>query len=235
LAHQKINILGIIPARKGSKGIPHKNIRNLAGKPLIAYTIESAIKSKLIDKLIVSTDDEKAMDIAEEYQIEVPFLRPDCLSSDSSGSLEVVQHAIDFFERKDQFFDAVILLQPTTPFRENGSIDKAIEKFIDDKSDALVSVLPVPHQYNPHWVFKPSNKNFLELATQEKEIIKRRQDLPQTFYRDGSIYITKTEILKNGSFYGDRLSYQESDPKNHINLDTLDDWQKAEKIAELLM
>jgi N-acylneuraminate cytidylyltransferase len=226
--------LAIIPARKGSKGIPQKNTKHLAGIPLLAYTIKSAKKTKLINKLILSSDDDKAIEIAKEYEIEVPFKRPDYLSKDNSGSLEAVQHAVDFYEKRGQYFDAVLLLQPTTPFREEGFIDKAIETFILNNCDALVSVLPVPHQYNPHWVFESDAKGFLKIATGETEIIKRRQDLPKTYFRDGSIYITKRNAIKKGTLYGDKISFIVSNPENHVNIDTLEDWEKAQYIANAL-
>ncbi len=227
---KKQSILGIIPARGGSKGIPRKNIKPLAGKPLIAYTITSAKASKLIDKLIVSTDDVDIISVCESLDVEVPFKRPKEFAQDNSGSLEVLQHAVEFFEKQNQFFDAVLLLQPTTPFRENGFIDKSIEVFYNANSDSLVSVLPVPHQFNPHWVFEPNQEGFLEISTGDKKIIKRRQELPITYFRDGSIYITKTEVIKKGSLYGDKISYIESNPTNHVNIDDKEDWQKAENI-----
>jgi len=119
------------------------------------------------------------------------------------------------------------LLQPTSPFRPKGFIDLAIQKFINEEVDALVSVLPVPHEFNPHWVFEPNEKGLLQIATGDKEIIKRRQDLPQAFFRDGLIYITKTSVIKEGSFYGTKLSYLENHPDFYVNIDTLEDWEKA--------
>ena len=228
---KNIKVLAIIPARGGSKGVPKKNSKLLAGAPLIAYTIESAKKSKHLDKLIVSSDDDEIISISKALGVEVPFKRPKEFAQDNSGSLEVVQHAIHYFERKNQYFDAVVLLQPTTPFREKGLIDKAIETFINKKCDSLVSVLPVPHQYNPHWVFESDAKGFLNIATGDTEIIKRRQDLPKTYFRDGSIYITKTDVIKNGSLYGNKVSYIETSLNNHINIDTIEDWKEAERIV----
>lgn len=225
-----INFLTIIPARGGSKGIPKKNIKRLNGKPLIEYTIASAKLSRHIKKLIVSTDDDEIISICKKLDVEVPFKRPSELAQDDTGSLEVVQHAVAFFEDQNVFFDAVILLQPTTPFREDGFIDKAIESFVNNKSDSLVSVLPVPHQFNPHWVFEPNDHNYLQVATGETEIITRRQDLPKAYFRDGSVYITKTEVIKKGSLYGNKTSFIESNPEFHVNIDTLDDWVKAEQI-----
>lgn len=228
-----LKILAIIPARGGSKGVLRKNIKLLNGKPLIFYSINVAKQSKFINKFIVSSDDDEIINISKSYNVEVPFKRPDVLAKDGSGSLEVVQHALAFYKSKNQFFDAVLLLQPTSPFRKSKFIDKAIEKFIKSDADALVSVLPVPHQFNPHWVFEiKDNSPYLNIVTGEQNIIKRRQDLPDTYYRDGSIYITKTEVINNGSLYGKKLTYLINDSSYHLNIDTDDDWKNAEILAK---
>lgn len=224
-----MRILAIIPARGGSKGVPGKNIKILGNKPLIAYSVLQAKKSQLITKTIVSTDDDAIIKVSKEFNAEVPFVRPSELASDTASSIAVVQHAIAFFENQNEFFDAICLLQPTSLFRENGFIDQAISTFINNDCDALVSVLKVPHEYNPHWVFESNENGFLEIATGEKEIIKRRQDLPNAFFRDGSIYLTKVETIKKGSFYGEKLTYIESNPDLYINIDTQEDWEKAEQ------
>ncbi|MBS4041269.1 MAG: acylneuraminate cytidylyltransferase family protein [Flavobacteriales bacterium] len=222
-----MRILAIIPARGGSKGVPGKNIKLLGELPLLAYTTQSALASKLLTKVIVSTDCSSIATVAKKYGVEVPFLRPESLATDSASSISVVQHAVSYLENQNEFFDAVCLLQPTYPFRPKGFIDQAIQKFIQDDTDALLSVLPVPHEFNPHWVFEPDEKGFLQIATGENEIIKRRQDLPTAFFRDGAIYITKITVVKKGSLYGDKLSYLESHPDFYINIDTLEDWEKA--------
>ena len=169
--------------------------------------------------------------------LNVPFKRPAELAVDSASSIDVVAHALQFFELKGIFYDAVCLLQPTSPFRKEGFIDEAIEKFINQKTDCLLSVLQVPHEYNPHWTFLENEKGTLDIATGEKEIIKRRQDLPVSFFRDGSIYITKTAVIKEKhSFYGESISYIESDPEYFCNIDTLKDWEIAEeKVLQLRM
>ena len=150
------------------------------------------------------------------------------LAEDNSTSLQVAQHAIAFFESKHILFDAVCLLQPTNPFREKSFVDKAIEKFLHSKADCLVSVLPIPHEYNPHWAFEENENGLLKIATGEETIISRRQELPKAFHRDGSIYITKTEVIKNGSLYGKAIAYIESNPQYYVNIDTMKDWAYAE-------
>lgn len=230
-----MKILAIIPARGGSKGVPGKNIKILGDVPLIAYSINQANESQLITKTIVSTDDESIIKVAKKYHAEIPFVRPIELASDAASSISVVQHAIAFFEDNNEFFDAVCLLQPTSPFRAKGFIDKAISTFVNTDCDALVSVLKVPHEFNPHWVFEVNDSNCLQIATGEKEIIKRRQDLPNAFFRDGSIYLTKVETIKKGSFYGEKLTYIESNPDLYVNIDTHEDWEKAgQKLPTIL-
>lgn len=225
-----MRILGLIPARGGSKAVPKKNIRLLGKIPLIEYTINAAKESNLLTKIVVSTDDEEIASAAEVLGYKPPFLRPAEFAQDASTSLEVVQHAIAFFESNNLYFDAVCLLQPTNPFREKESIDMAIQKFITSNADCLVSVLPIPHEYNPHWAFEEDLNGFLKIATEEETIIPRRQELPKAFHRDGSIYISKTEIIKKGSFYGKSIVYIESNPDFYVNIDTMKDWETAEKI-----
>jgi CMP-N,N'-diacetyllegionaminic acid synthase len=225
-----MTILGLIPARVGSKGVPKKNIKLLGRMPLIEYTLYSAKDSKLLTQIVVSTDDEEIAIVAGMLGFKPPFIRPTALAQDTSTSLEVVQHAIAFFENQNIFFDAVCLLQPTTPFREKGFIDQAIEKFIASRADSLVSVLPIPHEYNPHWAFEESENGLLKIATGDEKIIPRRQELPMAFHRDGAIYITKTEVLKNGSLYGKSIAFIESNPDFYVNIDTIKDWELAETL-----
>ncbi len=228
-------ILGLIPARGGSKGIPGKNIKPLNGLPLLQYTFQSALESQLLSKTILSSDDVEIITVAQKIGLEVPFVRPSDLALDNSPTLPVILHAIDFLEVKGEYFDAVCLLQTTTPFRSKGFIDKAIRTFIDSGADALISVLEVPHQYNPHWVFEKNEKELLRIATGEKQIISRRQELPPAFIRDGAIYITKTKVIKEQrSLYGDTLAYIKSDSALHVNLDTLKDWKEAENGIKML-
>lgn len=230
-----MKILAIIPARSGSKGVKDKNIRLLADKPLIAYSIGAALQSKLISKTIVSTDSPEYAEVAKKYGAEVPFLRPDYLATDTASSIDVVIHVLEFLSSNNMHFDAVCILQPTSPFRKAGFIDKAIEQFINSKADALISVLPVPHEYNPHWTFEPNEDNLLKIATGEKEIIRRRQELPHAYFRDGSFYITKTDIVLNKkSLYGETLSYIVNDLELYVNIDTEIDWKKAEEKVNLL-
>lgn len=223
-----MRILGIIPARGGSKGVPGKNIKHLNGKPLLAYTASRALEAKGLTKVVLSTDDENIAAIGKELGLEVPFLRPAHLALDSSPTLPVIQHALDYFSQLGEEYDAVCLLEVTTPFRPPHLIDEAVKRFIDLNGDALVTVLPIPATYNPHWAFEPNEDGYLKISTGEEKIISRRQDLPIAYHRDGSIYLTKTEIIRQGSLYGRILTYIENDPAYYVNIDTMDDWIQAE-------
>lgn len=226
-----MRVLGIIPARGGSKGVPGKNSKLLAGKPLISYTIETALNSKLITDVVVSSDDDVILAIAKSNNFIIPIKRPEELATDQSPTILTVLHTLTFLKEKGMSYDAVCLLQPTNPLRTTNFIDAAILKFRESKTDSLVSVLEVPHAFNPHWVFKKNTKGNLVLSTGENNIITRRQDLPISFYRDGSIYITKADVLLNKkSLYGNTISYIESDTSMHVNIDTHEDWVRAETL-----
>lgn len=230
-----MRILGLIPARGGSKGVPGKNKKLLNGVPLINYTIEVALQCQQLNALIVSTDDAEIKKIAEDAGASVPFVRPAALASDSATSLSVVQHALRHEQERGVDYDAVCLLQPTTPFRTLEFLNSAIDKFMAADVDSLFSVLPVAPEFNPHWVFLTDEKNQLYIATGEKEIISRRQDLPPAYIRDGSIYLTKTSVVLNAnSLYGTSMAYIQSDGAKHVNIDTANDWAEAEKIAKSL-
>ncbi|MDT0556043.1 acylneuraminate cytidylyltransferase family protein [Patiriisocius hiemis] len=226
-----MKILGLIPARGGSKGIANKNRKLLGGKPLLSYTIEAALNATSLDSVVFSSEDSKLINLAKDLGVEVPFVRPQELATDTAGSLEVVQHAVKALAKLDRHYDAVCLLQVTSPFRTHQDIDKAITTFKNSQTDSLLSVQEVPHQYNPHWVFEKNEMGNLVIATKDAQIIKRRQDLPPAYIRDGAIYITKTEVLLDrNSFYGTSTSYIVSNPETYVNIDTEQDWERAEQL-----
>lgn len=230
-----MKVLAIITARGGSKGIPGKNIKMLGDKPLLAYVAQDALKSALLSKVIISTDSQEIADIALRYGIEVPFIRPKSLALDHTPSWQVVEHVLDFYESSNEFFDAICLLQPTSPFKPDGFIDDALELYRSSYSDTLISVMKVPHVYNPHWVFEKDIDGFLKIATGDETIIPRRQDLPDTFFRDGSIYVFSTSFFrKNKVLVGGKTAFIESDSQYYCNLDTPEDWLIAEKILQNL-
>jgi CMP-N,N'-diacetyllegionaminic acid synthase len=224
-----LKLLALIPARGGSKGIPGKNIKSLGGLPLIGYTIQAALREAAISSLLVSTEDPEIAAAAGELGAAVPFLRPAELAGDKTPTLPVIQDVLSRLQEMGQSFDAVCLLQATSPFRLPGLIGDAIQRFRESGADSLVSVRQVPAEFNPHWVFEPGPEGFLRLSTGEDELIPRRQDLPPAYYRDGSVYLTRSSvIMEQNSLYGKKIAWLENKSPWFVNLDTLEDWHEAE-------
>jgi CMP-N,N'-diacetyllegionaminic acid synthase len=224
-----MKVLGLITARGGSKGVPRKNIRILNGKPLLAYTAETALRTQTLRRIILSTEDEEIAEVGRNCGIDVPFMRPNELAQDNTPSFSVVRHALSTLEETGERFDAVCLLQPTNPLRRAEDIDNCVRLLIESNADSVVSVLPVPHEYNPHWVFWKNENNLMSLATGAAEPTTRRQDLPPAFHRDGSVYVTRRDtILEKKSLYGENVKGYEIEAKFSANIDTEADWQKVE-------
>ncbi len=226
-----MRVLGIIPARGGSKGIPRKNVKLLNGKPLLAYTIESAIAAKRLDRTILSTEDNEIAELGLSLGIDVPFMRPPELSGDEAPTFPVVMHAVEELEKAGDRFEAVCLLQPTNPLRRSEDIDRCIELLESTGADSVVTVSEVPHQYNPNWVYLQNDYGELTLSTGETRPIARRQDLPRAFYREGSVYVTRRSVLyRYEDLYGRRLRGYEIDRSRSVNIDTEEDWHRAERL-----
>jgi CMP-N-acetylneuraminic acid synthetase len=227
-----MRILGLIPARGGSKGVPRKNIRPLNGRPLLQYTTEAALQSRRLSRVVLSTDDPEIAEVGKLCGISVPFLRPPELARDDTPTLPVIQHAIRQLEPADGPYDAVCLLQPTHPLRRAEQIDACIDLLESSGADAVVTLLPVPAHYNPHWVYFSGPGGDLRLATGEDAPIPRRQDLPRAYHREGSIYVTRRSVLMEGnSLYGRKVRGCLMDPESTVNIDSLADWDRA---AEML-
>ena len=225
-----MRVLGVVPARGGSKGIPRKNVRLLAGRPLLAWTAEAALAARRLARVVLTTDDEEIAEVGRRCGLEVPFLRPAELALDDTPTLPVLQHAVAELERAGDRFDAVCLLQPTSPLRRAGDIDGCIDLLETSGLDAVVSVLPVPPEHNPHWVYFRDGEGLLRLATGEDQPIPRRQELPPAFHRDGAVYVTRRDVLMNGnSLFGRRLGGYLADSRS-VNLDTPADWERAERL-----
>jgi CMP-N,N'-diacetyllegionaminic acid synthase len=228
-----MRVLGLIPARGGSKGVPRKNIRLLAGKPLLQYTAEAALASSRLTRIILSTDDEEIADVGHRCGLDVPFLRPTELAQDTTPTLPVVQHALRFLDDLGDYYDAVCLLQPTNPLRSAEVIDACIELLERHDADTVVTVLPVPVKYNPHWVYFKDAQELLHLSTGDEVPAPRRQDLPPAFHREGSVYVTRSEVvMEANSLYGRRMLGYGVDPLQSINIDSLDDWARADKLLK---
>lgn len=225
-----MRVLGLIPARAGSKGVPQKNIRLLLGKPLLQYSIDSALAARSLARVVVSTESEEIAEIARRCGAEVPFTRPAELAEDNSPTLPVVIHALRTLEAQGDRFDAVCLLQPTCPLRRADDIDACVELLRRSGADAVLSVLEVPARYHPHWTFLADRDGSLRPAA-DAALPSRRQDLAPAVHRDGSIYLTRRDVvLEQGSLYGARLVGFRMDPDRSVNIDDLDDWARAERL-----
>jgi N-acylneuraminate cytidylyltransferase len=228
---KKGSIIAIIPARGGSKRLPHKNKKELAGKPLIAWTIEEALKSEFISKVVVSTDDIEISEISKKYGAEVPFIRPDHLSSDEASSVDVVKHVIDYYKAtSERFFDYILLLQPTSPCRDVADIDGAIEMMVEIEADCIISVCEAEH--SPLW--SNTLPEDLSLKDFEKEELKdlRSQDLPKFYRLNGAIYLVNTNrfLLEDSfSIQHNSFAYIMAQDKS-IDIDTEIDFLIAELI-----
>ncbi|MCR5701969.1 MAG: acylneuraminate cytidylyltransferase family protein [Lachnospiraceae bacterium] len=223
-------ILALIPARGGSKGIPNKNITNLAGKPLIAYSILAAKNSRYIDDIVVSTDSEKIAQVSNEYGATTPFLRPAELASDTSKTIDCVIHAINFLRNNGQTYDYVILLQPTQPIRKACHIDEAIETIINSSYDSLVSICPTSE--HPILMRTLNSEGTLQSILPISSTV-RRQDFTTVYKVNGSIYINRinNNLNENTSLNDNKMPYL-MDKKYSIDIDTPEDLIKAEEILK---
>ncbi|MBS1790722.1 MAG: acylneuraminate cytidylyltransferase family protein [Acidobacteria bacterium] len=226
-----MKVLGLIPARGGSKGVPRKNIRLLAGKPLLAYTAEAALAATRLTRVVLSTDDEEIAEIGRGCGIEVPFLRPAELAEDTTPTLPVVQHAVHFLESRGERFDAICLLQPTNPLRQASDIDGCTELLERAGADTVFTMLSVPPEHNPHWVYFQNADGSLRLSTGEASPIPRRQELPPAFHREGSVYVARRDVVMNkNSLYGSKVIGFEIERGHSVNIDNLEDWERAESL-----
>jgi len=207
--------------------VPNKNIKMVGGKPLIAWSIESALKSDL-DRLVVSTDDEKIARIAKKYGAEVPFLRPGELSGDKLGIEPVLKHALEWLLEKENFKpEAVALLMATAPMRRPEHINQAIKIFKNKKADSVISVIEAKANSNPHWLLKKDSKDQLVLFTGKPltKIITRSQDLPVCYSRNDIIYVLKPKNLydKTPNLYGKKTELLVMDDFYNVDINTPED------------
>jgi CMP-N,N'-diacetyllegionaminic acid synthase len=221
-----MRILYLIPARAGSKGLPGKNIKILGDKPLIVHTIDFALKNiNEEDELCISSNDEKVLDIAKNLGINVPFVRPDELSSDTANSYDVIMHALKQYEDKKQYFDLVLLLQPTSPFRSQEDFYNLIQSF-DDEVDMVVSVKK--SKESPYFtLFEESSSGFLEKS--KKGSFLRRQDCPPVYAFNGSMYLMSVNSLKKMPISEFKKIKKVIMPEERsVDIDTLADWVLTE-------
>lgn len=200
--YQNKTTLGVITARGGSKGIPGKNIKMLCRKPLIAYTLESVQRSNYLTSCIVSTDDARIAEVSRKYGGEVPFIRPSELAQDTSGSVEVIQHALLWFkENEERIFDYVMILQPTSPFRTTEDIDMCIKKIVDTNADSVMSMVELT-DFSLKKLKKIENDFIIPLIEDEGKISTRRNDLEKVYKRNCAIYLTRADLIMRGDLFG---------------------------------
>jgi CMP-N,N'-diacetyllegionaminic acid synthase len=222
-----MNVLGVIPARGGSKAIPGKNLAIVAGRPLLAYTADAARASRRLSRVVVSTDDAAIADAARAMGLEVPFMRPPDLASDEALMLPVLQHAVGGMAAVGFAADAVVLLQPTSPLRRASHIDAAVELLESSGADAVVTVVEVPHQFNPVSVLRLDGERVVPWADGVMPL--RRQDKPRVFARNGpAVLAVRTGVLTGGSLYGADTRPLIMPADESLDLDTPEDFAMLE-------
>jgi len=221
-------IIGIIPARGGSKGLLRKNILPLAGKPLIAWTIEAALKSKYLARVIVSTDDPAIAKISKKHGADVPFMRPRKLSTDRAKSIDVVFHVLRCLPEK---YDYAVLLQPTSPLRTAADIDACLKLCITKKANSCVSVEEADR--NPYWMYSLNKKGMMRKLIETKKQIDRRQDLPKAYALNGAIYVARVDRLLNNKAFVTAETYAYVMPhERSIDIDSEIDFRFAESLLQ---
>ena len=225
-----MKVLVVIPARGGSKGIPYKNIKPLNSKPLIYYSIDVARQFTTDDNICVTTDDDKIIEVVEQYGLKVPFKRPDYLATDTCGSSEVIQHAYQFFADKGIQYDTIVLLQPTSPFRKVDFIKEAVALY-DDSIDMVTSVRPAA--CNPYYDGFEENADGLLQISKGDGTIARRQEAPTVWQQNGSIYVINPKSLLEKGLGGFTKIKKYVMPETYsVDLDTMLDWKLAELIIK---
>lgn len=224
-------ILGLIPARAGSKGLPGKNIKLLAGIPLICWTVKAAIESNFLDTVVVSTDCPEIARTAMAAGALAPFIRPPELASDSAASVEVVLHALDYYAQQGTNFDSVVLLEPTSPLRDATDIDRSLAKMIEANARAIVSVCRAESSH-PAFVFRQTFDGHLVPFMERSPTGVRRQEIEPMYFLDGSIYASEVQALRERrSFYhSDTIAYEVPKWKS-FEIDDIEDFEIVEALA----
>lgn len=225
-------ILGLIPARKGSKGVPGKNMSNICGKPLLQYTLDSACQSQLLTDLLISTDSVEMLKLSECFHVLSNGLRPDKLSGDSILTIDVVKYELSMLQAKKIKYDYIMLLQPTCPLRTSAHIDKAISLMLESSQSSLVSVVDVLG-YHPLRMKRIIDNRLVNYIDIGHEDMRPRQELPPVYIRNGAIYLIEWDVLINqNSLVGKECIPFVMSPKDSINIDTIHDLYLAESFLK---
>ena len=230
--HNNKTFLAIIPARSGSKGLSDKNIKSINGKPLMAWSIEAGLKSKYIDRLIVSTDSEKYAEIAKDFGAEVPFIRPDNISTDESSRKDVIKHALDFFRRKNKLYDYIVFLEPTSPLTTETDIDKSIEKLLLDKSAESIVGVSLSEASHPDFLVNLKNGFLNFIYENQKSSVIRRQDLEDLYFYDGTLYISEVDKYLEKEFYHEKTLGYVTPKWKSLEIDDMYDFIMVEAIMQ---
>lgn len=222
--------IAIIPARSGSKGLPNKNVKELCGKPLMAYTIEAALRSNCFDEVMVSTDSEVYAEIARKNGASVPFIRSETTSTDNASSWDTVEEVLSEYEKRGYLFDSFCLLQPTSPLRTAEDICAAYDIFNKKASFAVVSVCEAEH--SPLWCGLLGEDNELNCFI-DRNSMKQRQAGGKYYRLNGAIYIVTTELFRKDRFLYQKGSYAYiMDTRKSIDIDTIHDFEYAEFLIQ---
>lgn len=230
-----LRVLGVITARGGSKGLPGKNLRLLGGRPLIAYTVDAARDSGAFDRVILSTDAPDIAAAARSLGSDVPFMRPPELARDETPHQPVLEHAVRWLDEHEQYRpDAVMILQPTSPFRQPRHICDAIALLDRSGADSVVSVSEVPSHFNPMRALRVDDRGMASLFVGGQPVrfrLNRRQELPSAWTMNGAIYLFRTRVLLSHepSLYGDSTAAYVMSPADGISIDSIEDWTEAER------
>lgn len=221
----EMSYLGIIPARGGSKRFPGKNIAMLNGQPLIAHTIKAATHAQRLTRTIVSTDDAEIAAVAKDWGGDVPFIRPALFAGDQSPAIDVITHALDQLDSQGSIFDAVVLLQPTSPFRTGVHIDAAIALFEETGADTVTAVRIA--QEHPYYSWTQKGDALVPFFSLNEQSMPRQQ-LPPALVENGAIYVIKRALLAQGTFYGMKVVPYLMNESSSLDIDTFEDFQYAE-------
>ena len=225
-------VLGLVPARGGSKGVPRKNIRLLAGRPLLEYTARAAIESEVLDRVVLSTDSEEIAGIGRRVGLDVPFMRPAALAEDDTPMIAVVRHAIDALDERGWRADIVVLLQPTSPLRRPEHVRAAVRLLRDTNADAVVTVVEMPRHLSPDYVMRIEDGR-LKPFLSEGAAITRRQDARPAYWRDGTVYVCwRRTIERFNSLYGDDCRPLLIDAADALSIDSAADWDAADRVLK---
>jgi len=223
-------VLGLVPARGGSKGVPRKNVRLLAGRPLLEYTARAAVESGVLDRVVLSTDSEEIADVGRRVGLEVPFMRPAAMAADDTPMLAVVRHAIDTLDEQGWHAEIVVLLQPTSPLRRPEHVRAAVRLLRETNADSVVTVAELQRHLSPDYVMRIDDGQ-LKPFLPEGAGVTRRQDARAAYWRDGTVYVCwRRTIERFNSLYGEDCRPLVIDGADALSIDSAADWDAAVRI-----